>query len=409
MATLYQRPNSPYYYAQFFDADGRRSSRSTKKTLKREAQREAARLEAETRDKRSQNSHLPRAYQAVIEGAARDAADGSLTLVRSEELVKHLHRLANPSFEVQSLEVFFTAWIEEQSDITSSTRANYRNALVAFRDALVPKAMAAPVGDLTEDQVRRAIQAMRSKTEVQTDGKPRKVTRRASTINGFLAVLRGALAVAVSRGLATANVAKTVKRLKTSDSRERAPFDPREVRLLIDEASRYKPFVRKGIADEWAGAVTIAAHTGLRCCDVLALSRGNIEGDKVVVQPQKTVSHKTTVVVPMTPAVVAWIGKRRGQFFPKLSKQLPGTTSEQFKALMRAVEVPRTLVLPGGIEADRSFHSLRHSFVSWLSQGDIHAEIRKKLAGHTTSKHHDIYTHLDDESLQQAIKALPAL
>ena len=76
---------------------------------------------------------------------------------------------------------------------------------------------------------------------------------------------------------------------------------------------------------------------------------------------------------------------------------------------MRAAKVPRTLTLPGNVEADRSFHSLRHSFVSWLSDGDVHADIRKRLAGHTTTKHHDVYTHLADESLQLAVNALPNL
>jgi integrase len=75
---------------------------------------------------------------------------------------------------------------------------------------------------------------------------------------------------------------------------------------------------------------------------------------------------------------------------------------------MKAAGVPAAATLPGGIPATRSFHSLRHSFASWLAEADIHADVRKKLTGHSTAASHAIYTH-HDTSLQRAIDTLPQL
>ena len=73
---------------------------------------------------------------------------------------------------------------------------------------------------------------------------------------------------------------------------------------------------------------------------------------------------------------------------------------------MKRAGVARKVKLPGGIEASRSFHSLRHSFTSWLAEADVHSDIRRKLTGHKSSGIHDIYTH-HDESLARAIEELP--
>jgi integrase len=106
-----------------------------------------------------------------------------------------------------------------------------------------------------------------------------------------LAVLRRVLEAATVERLVTANVAKSIRALPTTDSTERAPFTAAEVRRLIDSAP----------TDEWRGLVLLAAHTGLRLSDVLALHRNNIEGTDIIIRPKKTARSKRTVRVPMTP------------------------------------------------------------------------------------------------------------
>jgi len=59
--------------------------------------------------------------------------------------------------------------------------------------------------------------------------------------------------------------------------------------------------------------------------------------------------------------------------------------------------------------AERSFHSLRHSFVSALSTAGIAVELRQKLAGHASEQQNLHYTHPEIAALRAAIDKLPGL
>jgi integrase len=85
--------------------------------------------------------------------------------------------------------------------------------------------------------------------------------------------------------------------------------------------------------------------------------------------------------------------------------------SRQFHQLMLDAGVDRReVVSPAGRKfAKRSFHSLRHTFVSDLANSGSNPEIRRKLTGHKTASVHDLYTHLELEKLKTAVTAIPPL
>jgi integrase len=221
---------------------------------------------------------------------------------------------------------------------------------------------------------------------------------KSATVNMDLRALRRALHAAVLAGLAKVNVAarESVRVLNEKDSTVRAPFTAAEVRKMIDHEKTN---------DEWKGCILIAAHSGLRLGDVVKLTRSNVVNDRIVVTTEKT---GKSVSIPITPPVMGWIGERKGAFFPKLSKVVSGTLSTTFKRIMKSAGVAEEIEQPGGGSARRSFHSLRHSFASWLAEADIHADVRQKLTGHSSSKIHARYSH-HDEALDRAVQTLPAL
>jgi hypothetical protein len=142
--------------------------------------------------------------------------------------------------------------------------------------------------------------------------------------------------------------------------------------------------------------------------DVLKLCCDNIEDSEIIIRPKKTAKSRRSVRIPMTPPVAAWISNRQGAFFPELSTKTTSTHSTNFPRLMNKAGVAREVTLPGGIKARRSFHSLRHSFASWLAEADVHSDVRRRLTGHRSEGIHDRYTH-HDESLVRAIGELPDL
>ncbi len=389
MATLYKRPGGDSWIAKFKTADGIRTSRDTGCSSKREALHIAAGFETEERDASKKASALPRAFSRIIETAAKEAAAGELTLMRAEELVHRLHKLANPNFDESTLKEFWEKWIAEQKPhIGSSTARGYEQDLQLFESTLGPSAMKAPVKSLTSDQIDAAIIKAKKKGD-----------RRASTINKALSSLRRVMEHAVAKGVATHNPAKQSRSLRQEDSTERAPFSPQEIRAMMDHPET---------GEEWRGAILIAAHTGLRLGDLLNLSRKHVDGSRLVIMPSKTSRQKKVITIPLTPPCVAWFGEKKGDFFPKLKAQATATTSMQFTAIMKRAGVPREIEQPGGLKASRSFHALRHTFASWLAEADIQADVRQKLTGHSSSKIHARYSH-HDEALNRAIAVLPDL
>ncbi|WP_193211997.1 site-specific integrase [Luteolibacter marinus] len=394
MATLYRYTDNPQWYARFMDANGKRVSRATGTTKKREADKIANDLEAKEREKKAGASHLPRQFAVIVEAAAREAHAGDLTLARAEELIERLHRLADPNFRVVSLDQHLGEWVATQErDVSEKTARIYKDMRRRVIAAVGPRIAAAPVGELTKRDVEQALSKIH-KTKVK--GTKRTIT--AATANMDRSALRRALHAAVEAGLAKANVAATVRPLTQDDSTERAPFTTAEVRAMID--SEKTP-------DEWKGAILLAAHTGLRLGDVIRLGRAHVEGTNLVIRPEKTKRSRKTLSIPLSPPALGWIGKRKGDFFPTLKGVKTGTLSTQFTRIMGRAGVARDITEAGDVVKRRSFHSLRHSFTSWLADADVHADVRQKLTGHSSAGVHAKYTH-HDEALGRAVELLPS-
>jgi integrase len=77
---------------------------------------------------------------------------------------------------------------------------------------------------------------------------------------------------------------------------------------------------------------------------------------------------------------------------------------------MKSAGVPETSRLGGGIEGKSKlpFHACATRSQAWLADADVHADVRQKLTGHSSSGIHQRYTH-HDEALDRAIGTLPAL
>lgn len=385
MATVYKRANSKFWYAKFYNSLGKRVAVSTGKEKRREAEKVAEDFESADR-KRGAKSDIDPKIILILETAARESETGSLTLSRAAELLDRMKKVANPDFRAISLREKWTQWRKEQEiHIGPSTSQGYDDDADIFESALGEKVMSASIGDLKTEHIQNALL-------IAAKG------RRGSTVNKALASLRRVLESAVAAGQIAANPAKQVRPLPQYDSIEKGPFTLQEVRSLIDAAK----------VDEWIGAITIAAQTGLRIGDIAKLGRDHVDGTRFIIRPSKTQKSRKTITIPMSPPVISWVGEKKGHFFPTIGKMTPSKRAEQFKAIMKRANVPRTIIVAGDVKISRSFHSLRHTFASWLAEADVHADVRQKLTGHSSSKIHQRYTH-HDLALNRAVETLPEL
>jgi integrase len=88
--------------------------------------------------------------------------------------------------------------------------------------------------------------------------------------------------------------------------------------------------------------------------------------------------------------------------------------SAEFKAIMSRAGIDelkgeRTGGAKGRPQAALSFHSLRHSFNSALSNAGVSQSLRMAMTGHTAASINDRYTHSEMESLRAAVSLMPSL
>jgi integrase len=126
------------------------------------------------------------------------------------------------------------------------------------------------------------------------------------------------------------------------------------------------------------------------------------------------------VVLPMHGDLAIWLGQRprgigKAPVFPSLACQsLNGGNglSAQFRAIVAKAGIVGRIVTrqgKGRATNSKTFHALRHSFISQLANAGVASELRQKLAGHSNAATHGIYTHHEIETLRDAIAKLPRL
>lgn len=387
MATVYRR--GKFFTAQWYRASGERIAKSTGIAAKREAKRRADEMEVGDRKEQAQRSDV---YLPILRRATDQARAGKLDANGAEAFILEIRRAEDDNYRTVTLRQHLEQWKEARSKrVSDSTLENMALMIDHFAAVLPAKVMDGQIPELTKAHVEAAIHKIK-------DG-PRK--RAASTVNGDLLLLRQALKDAVENGLCTTNAAKNVQPLPEEDSTERAPFTPAEVAMLL--RSEYTP-------DEWRGIILFGIYTGLRLGDIVRLDANSIHDGQLIVLPEKTKrkGKQNTLRIPLASPVEQWLTNKKGQLFPERRTTASAVLSNQFKRLMAKVKVDHVVMLPGGTKASRSFHSLRHSFTTWLAEANIHPDVRQKLTGHASNKAHAIYSH-HEKALKDAIGKLPTL
>jgi integrase len=112
------------------------------------------------------------------------------------------------------------------------------------------------------------------------------------------------------------------------------------------------------------------------------------------------------------------VGKRdTDPVFPSLAKLSAGGNrggSRLFQRIMKDAGLESGSLRgaageAGRAVAERSFHSLRHSYITALSSAGVAVEIRQKLVGHSSAEQNLHYTHAELATLRTAVESLPRI
>lgn len=416
MASLRKQRNSNVWYAQFYVTDPatgklRQVRKSTGQTNKAKAKGVAAELERTAQGAIAAGSDKARLAKAILSEAVAELERETFTGVSAR---KHVARLLAISTGEKMPEFTLESWAAEwlrrkRRDSSEATMARYDSHTEAFLSWLGPERRKKPLESVTAQDARRWRESLQ-------DG-----GRAGKTVLSYLKDAGAIYRAAIREGLVTFNPFTALEAIDTSDSLDRKPFTGEEVGKLLKHAP----------TAEWRGLILVAAFTGLRLGDAARLSWASVdlEAKRITLVPSKTKKKKREVRIPIQPDLLAFFesvpihsDKPDAPVFEKLSTVGIGARaglSQTFNKIMQAAGVDRgkpSRVIEEGEEKgagrityERGFHSLRHTFTTWLRTAGVSEEDRMALTGHTTRESHQIYSHADEAALRDAIAKLPTI
>jgi len=151
----------------------------------------------------------------------------------------------------------------------------------------------------------------------------------------------------------------------------------------------------------------VAALSGLRQGELLNLKWSNIDMQRHQISVTNSSDFHTKTgksrIVPMNEMVFQLLGKKINSLnacpfiFHKNGFQLNASYAEhKFKKYIRQL----------GLNDQLHFHSLRHTFATWLVQGGVNIYEVQKLLGHSSVKVTEVYSHLAASELHSSVNRI---
>jgi len=410
MASIYKRPGSKTWQAAFYVIDpetgvSKQVRQSTHKSNEREAKAAAAELERRAREAAGGGHEKARRILDVLQRAGQEANKETLNVPRARQFLAEIVRISTgedmPAFTIKT---WLEEWKRRKCDVTApATQARYASSVKAFLAWLGDRADK-PLESLTVADVRNF------REKLTSEG------RTARTAQHYVRDIGSGLRTAVREGLLTHNPASGLDPLEFTDSVDRKPFVAAEVVKLINAAP----------SADWKGMILLGLYTGLRLGDIAKLKWGMVDFTEGTLRlmPAKTKKKKRMICIPLHPQARQFLEGHPiaddpdEPIFPTLAiRRIDGNKglSMTFVDIMTKAGVSRGKARivekesAGRSTHERGFHALRHAFVTMLTNCDVDEDLRKKLAGHTDSEVHAIYTHFEVKTLAAAIEKMPGL
>ena len=196
-------------------------------------------------------------------------------------------------------------------------------------------------------------------------------------------------------------------------------------------------------SSEWYKLILIGIYTGLRLGDCCRLDWSQINLPEGVIQlvPEKTQRHhKRIVTIPVHPALGEALLAVPGAVVPgavvrddepstkhqALSTTLSGPVlpmvagmygrarwqvSDQLSRIFKAAHIQTSVMIEGRKRRtpEASFHSLRHTFVSFAANAGVPLHIVQSIVGHESTAMTRHYYHENIAALKSAVAAIPTL
>ena len=321
------------------------------------------------------------------------ASSGALSEAVGIEYVNRLLKASGAGSEIkgETVKDFFANWLAgKELSQAKHTGLRYKSAVSVFIQSL-GKRSTLPLSAIGA----RDIEAFRN-SRLKLVG--------ASTVSDDMKIIRSAFNRARRQGVIQVNPCEAVD-IPASVAQTREAFTASEVKALLAIASA-----------EWKTPILLSFYAGLRLGDAVRLDWQSVDFSKglLTFRAEKTRRIESLPLHPTLRRHLEQIaGDSAGAISPKLAGQsIDGRSglSRQFSNIVNeaGLGAPEGKKLEGNRRrfTAKTFHSLRHGFVSAMANEGVSKELRMKLAGHTSEDVAAGYTHHEMARLSEAINTI---
>ena len=233
-----------------------------------------------------------------------------------------------------------------------------------------------------------------------------------STYNGRICVLREIFHTLAEKAGLEDDPWEGV-RLRPDDCHSRRELTMDELKRLLEAA--------KKAGSEWHKLFLIGIYTGLRLGDCCRLDWSSINIPQGIIQliPSKTRrhAHGRPVTIPIHKALGAALLETQtliGPVLPTIAemyKRGRWLVSQELSRIFKAANIVTSVRIEGrkNKTPEATFHSLRHTFVSFSANAGVPLHIVQSIVGHESTAMTRHYYHENLTALQQAVNAIPSL
>jgi len=385
VASLHKQPNRPYWFCSFTTAGGKRHLKSTKTKNKAQALVICRKWELAGRKAKAGRLTPDAAREVIAQGVAEIFAAGG------DEL---------PTATTRQ---WAERWLESKAiESAPATLERYRGTVEKFL---------AYLGKIADKNIEHV-------TSSHIEGFRNQQAKRlsASSANLELIILRVLFSGAVAKELILRNPASPsyVKVIDKEGGVKRRPLSITEIKRILKKA---------GEKSEWRGMILMGLYSGQRLGDIARMTwrAVDFENDHLAFTTGKTGRR---MILPLAKPLRAYLedipssDDPDGPIFPEASHaKTIGHLSNGFHsileeaALVKARKASHAATGKGRTAkravSELSFHSLRHSAVTFLKASGASDVMAREIVGHDSASVNRSYTHLATEDLRPAIDNLP--
>lgn len=374
MGSIHTHPGTKNLYAHYTLPNGKRKAVSTGTADKFEAKQILNKLEQ----------------------AADLATKQQLTRRRAFKLINEIAEAAGcPIFEEENINSFLDRWYRGQT-AKASTKKKYKSLIADFKEYLGERVKESALF-LSPRDCNGFKQWFIDKGLAD------------STINGYISTMTAMFDDAEKQQLIEVNPFKAVSRIKKAKSAEKKAFTLEQFKDLTEKTE-----------GEWQTLITIAGLSGQRQKDCSTLKWPQVDFDRGTIEFKRQ-KNNDNFTLPMHPKLSDYLLKlHKASGMPETSPIMPimhnrpATGRESISDIFRNDILPRIGITQkyGGTKGSGrtvsaySFHSLRHSFSTWLNEIGISETDRMRIVGHSDKKVSQKYTHTEIEQVQKSLERL---